>query len=84
LTSEVVQEFLLVRRSGRVRAGTSERAWAPLLGYLRRLGVVPPPTVMDAVTPVDVLLSEYRRYAEARDRSDECPRLLGVDESDVE
>jgi site-specific recombinase XerD len=62
LTSEVVQEFLLVRRSERVRTGTSERAWAPLLGYLRRLGVVPPATVMDAVTPVDVLLSEYRRY----------------------
>jgi site-specific recombinase XerD len=64
LTSEVVQEFLRGRRSAGIRAGTSERALAPLLGYLRRLGVAPSPAVMVAVTPVDVLLSEYRRYLE--------------------
>ncbi|MEU0157232.1 tyrosine-type recombinase/integrase, partial [Micromonospora fulviviridis] len=64
LTSVVVREFQQDRRSVGVRAGTSDRALAPLLGYLRRLGAVPPPAAMAAVTPVDVLLSEYRRYLE--------------------
>jgi integrase/recombinase XerD len=64
LTSEVVQEFLRVRRSSGVRAGVGERALAPLLGYLRGLGVVPPAAVVAAVTPADVLLSDYRRYLE--------------------
>ena len=64
LTSAVVREFQQGRRSVGVRAGTSDRALAPVLGYLRRLGAVPPPTVMAAVAPVDVLLDEYRRYLE--------------------
>jgi integrase/recombinase XerD len=64
VTSQVVQEFVRERRSAGVRTGTSDRAWAPLLGYLRRLGTVPPPAVVVAVAPVDVLLSEYRRYLE--------------------
>ncbi|TWH70235.1 phage integrase family protein with SAM-like domain [Micromonospora olivasterospora] len=64
LTSMVVREFQQERRSVGVRAGSSERALAPMLGYLRRLGAVPPPAAMAAVTPVDVLLSEYRRYLE--------------------
>jgi integrase/recombinase XerD len=62
LTSMVVREFQQQRWSVGVRAGTGDRALAPLLGYLRRLGMVPPPAVMAAVTPVDVLLGEYRRY----------------------
>jgi integrase/recombinase XerD len=57
LTSVVVREFQQERRSVGVRAGTGGRALAPLLGYLRKLGMVPP-----AVTPVDVLLNECRRF----------------------
>jgi site-specific recombinase XerD len=64
LISVMVQEFLRERRSAGVRAGTSGRAWAPLLGYLRRLGVVPEPAGVAAVTPMDVLLNEYRRHLE--------------------
>ena len=64
LTSEVVREFSRVRRSSGVRVGVSERALAPLLGYLRRLGVVPAPAATVAATPVEVLLAEYRRYLE--------------------
>jgi integrase/recombinase XerD len=62
LTSAVVREFQQERRSVGVRAGTGDRALAPMLGYLRKLGMVPPPAVTAAVTPVDVLLSEYRRF----------------------
>jgi site-specific recombinase XerD len=64
LTSVVVREFQQQRRSVGVRAGIGDRALAPMLEYLRRSGMVPPPAVMVAVTPVDVLLSEYRRYLE--------------------
>ncbi|ROO52669.1 site-specific recombinase XerD [Micromonospora sp. Llam0] len=65
LTSGVVREFQQQCRSAGVRTRVGDRALAPVLGYLRRLGVVPPPAaVMAAVTPLDVLLSEYRRYLE--------------------
>jgi integrase/recombinase XerD len=63
LTSEVAQAFMRARRAAGVRVGVSERALAPLMGYLRRLGV-PPPAASIATTPVDVLLGEYRRYLE--------------------
>jgi integrase len=33
-----------------------------MLGYLRKLGMVPPPAMTAAVTPVDVLMSEYSRF----------------------
>jgi integrase/recombinase XerD len=62
LTTAVVHEFLRLRRSAGVRVGVSDRASAPLLGYLRRLGVVPPPAAVVAATPVEVLLAEYRRF----------------------
>lgn len=64
LTSEVVREFVRVRRTAGVRVGVSERALAPLLGYLRRLGIVPPPAAAVATTPVAVLLAEYHRFLE--------------------
>lgn len=64
LTSVLVREFQQERRSVGVRAGIGDRALAPALGYLRRLGVIPPPVVIAAVTPVDALLGEYRRYLE--------------------
>ena len=64
LTSEVAQEFVRVRRAAGVRVGVSERALAPLLGYLRRLGIVPLPAAAVATTPVAVLLAEYHRFLE--------------------
>lgn len=64
LTSEVVQEFRRARLAAGVRLGVSERGLAPLLGYLRRLRVVPPPAATVAATPVAVLLAEYRRFLE--------------------
>jgi len=62
LTSEVVLEFLRARRAAGVRVGVCKRALAPLLGYLRRLGVVPPPSAVVATTPMEVLLAQYRTY----------------------
>ena len=64
LTSKVLWEFRRARRAAGVRVGVSERALAPLLGYLRRLAVVPADSGTAATTPADVLLAEYRRYLE--------------------
>ncbi|MGH2908145.1 MAG: hypothetical protein ACRDK8_02470 [Solirubrobacteraceae bacterium] len=35
---------------------------APLLGYLRGLGVAPPPTPRVAAGVIEVLLADYREY----------------------
>lgn len=60
LTAGHVEEFLAVRRSSHVRL-VSPRALAPMLGFLRGLGVVPQPPPV-AATNVDRLLEDYRRY----------------------
>ena len=62
LTAEVVADFLRVRREAGHRAGVSGRAVAPLLGYLRGLGVVAQPGRRVPESAVEVLLEEFRRY----------------------
>lgn len=64
LTSEVVREFLHARRTAGHRTGISDRAAAPILGYLRGLGIVPPAAAPAPRTPLEVLLVQYRRYLE--------------------
>jgi integrase/recombinase XerD len=64
LTSEAACEFVQARRAAGYRVGVSDRAIAPILGYLRGLGVVPPSTVVVPVTPLELLLAEYRRFLE--------------------
>ncbi len=64
LTTEVAEEFLRARRAAGRRIGVSDRAIAPVLGYLRRLQVVPPHAAVVAATPQEVLLAEYRRHLE--------------------
>lgn len=59
LTSEAVEEFLRVRRGAYVDRVT-QQAVAPLLGYLRGLGVVPAPAVQ--VMPVERLIRDYCSY----------------------
>src|SRR5215469_8379723 len=61
LTREHVQRFVEARQSSGYMAYRSERSLAPLLGYLRRLKVVPEPTTM-ASTPLEELLEDYRDY----------------------
>jgi integrase/recombinase XerD len=61
LTPEVAGAFLAARRAEGYVMWLSPKALAPLLGFLRRLGVVPPPAVAP-VTPAEALLGRYRRY----------------------
>jgi len=64
LTDEALQEFLWARRVAGRRVGVSGRAVAPILGFLRGLGVTPPSTVVVPATPQEALLVEYSRYLE--------------------
>ena len=60
LTAAMAERFLEVRCEG----GGSLRSWRaldPLVGYLRRLGVVPK-LAASADSPVDRLLADYRDY----------------------
>lgn len=60
LTPELVGRFLVSRREGYVKL-TSGRALAPLVEYLRELGVVRDVPVQMS-TAVDRLLADYRAY----------------------
>ncbi|MGH2866401.1 MAG: site-specific integrase, partial [Solirubrobacteraceae bacterium] len=62
LTSEAVERFLADRRAAGYTNYVSGRAMAPLLGYLRGLGVAPPPTPRVAAGVIEVLLADYREY----------------------
>lgn len=62
LTAEVVGRFLAERR----RAGAkmrSERALAPLLGHLRRVGVAPDPWPATPESPAEVLAAGFAHYS---------------------
>jgi integrase/recombinase XerD len=61
LTPEVARAFLAARRAEGYVLWLSPKALAPLLGYLRRLGVTPEP-VPAPVTPAEALLGRYQRY----------------------
>lgn len=62
LTSEVVERFLAERRAAGYTNYVTARAMAPLLGYLRGLGVAPAASPRPAVGAVEVLLADYREY----------------------
>jgi integrase/recombinase XerD len=62
LTSEVVKRFLGERRAAGYTSYVTARAMAPLLGYLRGLGVAPAASPRLAVGAVEVLLADYREY----------------------
>src|ERR1700682_3246340 len=62
LSGVVVGEVLAARRAAGYTRLCSPRALAPLLAYLRGLGVAPPPGIAFAVTPIDELLERYRAY----------------------
>src|SRR6266508_287694 len=61
LTEGRVEGFLDARRAGGQRRVPTARTLAPLFGYLRSQGVVPPPEA-DRSTPLEELLARYRRY----------------------
>jgi len=62
LRTEVVERFLAARRAAGYTNYVTARAMAPLLGYLRGLGVAPPASPPIAVGAIEVLLAGYREY----------------------
>jgi site-specific recombinase XerD len=61
LTPHVTGRFLAARRAAGYTLYLSPKALVPLLGYFRRLGIVPEPPPAPA-TPVEALLGRYQRY----------------------
>ena len=62
LTTQVAGEFLRERRAAGRRVGVTPRGLAPVLEYLRRVRVAPPDAVVEASTPLESLLVEYRAH----------------------
>jgi site-specific recombinase XerD len=62
LTAPVAEEFLAARRAAGYSAYLTPKALAPLLGYLRELGVVPEAEIAAPATPAEALLERYRCY----------------------
>jgi site-specific recombinase XerD len=62
LAPVVVQEYLARRRADGYTCWLSLRGLAPLLTYLRGLGVAPDPVPRVPSGPVDVVLERYRRF----------------------
>jgi site-specific recombinase XerD len=61
LTPERSREFVRDRRARGYTKLSSEKSVRPLLGYLDRLGVLPPPPPR-ACTPLAKLVEDYRNY----------------------
>jgi integrase/recombinase XerD len=62
LTAPVAERYVAARRVAGYAGYRSVRALAPLLGYLRRLGVIPLPDAPSPATPAEELLRRYQRY----------------------
>jgi site-specific recombinase XerD len=62
LTPGRVEEFLAHRRAEGYTLWLSTKAMVPLLGYLRRLGVIATPAPAVPVTEAEVLLEHFRAY----------------------
>ena len=62
LTPALVEAYFTERRAAGYAGHVTGRALRPLLGYLRRLGVVPPATRPAAATAEERLLARYREY----------------------
>ena len=62
LTPARVEEFLEARRAEGYTLWLSTKAMAPLLGYLRDLGVPQTPSPVAPATPAEDLLERYRCY----------------------
>jgi site-specific recombinase XerD len=57
-----VEAFLVARRAAGYTRFVTDRAMAPMLGYLRAVGAAPAAVASAPGTPVELLLERYRRY----------------------
>lgn len=66
LSIAAVEDFMRQRREAGVRAGTTPRGLSPVLGYLRRAGAAPEPTIQTGprTGPLEGLLADYRGHLE--------------------
>ena len=62
LCTIAVERFLSSRRAAGHKNHRSSKAMQPMLGYLRKLGVVPLPPISLPEGPVEVMLARFRRY----------------------
>jgi integrase/recombinase XerD len=62
LTPATVDAYFAERRAAGYVGHLTGRALQPLLGYLQRLGVVPPPAPVAPTSPEERLLAQYRDY----------------------
>jgi integrase/recombinase XerD len=62
LDGSAVDGFLLARRTAGYGEFVTPKALAPLLGYLRGLGVAPAPGIPAPQTPAERLIDSYRRW----------------------
>jgi integrase/recombinase XerD len=62
LTGELAERFAAARRAAGLVTWAAPRSAMLLVGYLRGLGVAPPPAPVVARGPLEVLLADYRRY----------------------
>jgi integrase/recombinase XerD len=62
LDAPAIERYLAARRAAGYGEYVTLRALAPLLGYLRRLGVAPLPEAPVPRTPAEELLDGYRRW----------------------
>lgn len=62
LTPATVDAYFAERRAAGYVGHVTGRALQPLLGYLQRLGVVPPPVPVAPTSPEERLLAQYRDY----------------------
>jgi integrase/recombinase XerD len=62
LTPAVMDAYFAERRAAGYAGHVTGRALRPLAGYLRRLGVIPPPSPAAAASPGEQLLARYREY----------------------
>jgi site-specific recombinase XerD len=62
LTQAVIEAYFAERRAAGYAGHVTGRALRPLAGYLRRLGVIPPPAPAVAASAVEGLLARYREY----------------------
>src|SRR5487761_1263903 len=62
LTTSTVEAYLAARRAAGYTAYLTPKALAPLLGYLRGVGVAPQPEAAALEDPAEVLLERYRCY----------------------